>query len=322
MPKSPNVDLGATLGGTGATRVVLLAVLDPAWDQHGQPSVPVRRRRVLRSAQPGRWSSAGVRRSVADGASPAPAPASGVVAPRRGRPGAAARTGPLAAAASRAAACAALPLARWCRRRHPCRSRPSRRSGRTSCGPRRSRSRCSRAACAAAPDPRGRTPSGDISAPPRRPEHCTRMPLAPAFIADCIDLRIARRKRDAAGQLLGDTLRDELRVDLGVLHLEDVELHLLAGELLEVAADAVGLGAAATDDDARTGGVDVDADPVTGALDLDPADAGALHALGHEAADRDVFLDVVAVGCALLSANQRLLWSVVMPRRNPCGLTF
>src|SRR4029078_6132648 len=49
------------------------------------------------------------------------------------------------------------------------------------------------------------------------------------------------------------------------------------------------------DDDARPGGVDVDVDPVTGALDLDPADAGALHALGEQATDRGVFLHVVAV---------------------------
>ena len=100
---------------------------------------------------------------------------------------------------------------------------------------------------------------------------------------------MARRK------LLGDTLGDQLRVDLGVLDLEDVQLHLLAGELLELAADAVGLRAAAPDDDARAGGVDVDADAVTGALDLHLGDAGPLHALGHELADRDVFLDVVLV---------------------------
>ena len=43
----------------------------------------------------------------------------------------------------------------------------------------------------------------------------------------------------------------------------------LLGELLELAADAVGLRAAAADDDARPGGVDVDADAVPRALDLD-----------------------------------------------------
>src|SRR6185312_4668326 len=83
-------------------------------------------------------------------------------------------------------------------------------------------------------------------------------------------------ERHAAGQLLGHTLCDQLRVDLGVLHLEDVQLHLLAGELLQRSADAVRLGATAADHDARTGGVDVDPDPVTGALDLHAGDAGAL----------------------------------------------
>jgi hypothetical protein len=51
-------------------------------------------------------------------------------------------------------------------------------------------------------------------------------------------------------KLLGDALRDELSLGLGVLDLEDVELDLLAGELLEVGADALGLGATAADDDA------------------------------------------------------------------------
>src|SRR3954469_8951226 len=96
----------------------------------------------------------------------------------------------------------------------------------------------------------------------------------------------------ATGELLGDTLGDQLAVHLGVLHLEDVQLDLLAGQLLELAADAVGLGAAATDHDAGAGGVDVDADPLTGALDLHLGDAGPLHALGEQLADRDVLAHV------------------------------
>src|SRR5690349_3874654 len=107
-------------------------------------------------------------------------------------------------------------------------------------------------------------------------------------------------ERHASRELLGDALRDELAVDLGVLDLEDVQLDLLAGELLELAADAVGLGATTTDDDAGARGVDVHTNAVTGALDLDAGDAGPLHALGHELADGDVFLDVVAVPLNLL----------------------
>src|SRR4029077_2973368 len=64
----------------------------------------------------------------------------------------------------------------------------------------------------------------------------------------------------ATGELLGNTLGDQLGVDLGVLDLEDVQLDLLAGELLELATQAVGLGATATDDDAGASGVDVHTD--------------------------------------------------------------
>src|SRR6478672_2990625 len=99
----------------------------------------------------------------------------------------------------------------------------------------------------------------------------------------------------AAGELLGHTLGDQLGIDLGVLDLEDVQLHLLAGELLELATDAVGLGATATDHDARTRGVDVHPHAVPGALDLDLGDAGPLHALGQQLADRDVLTDVALV---------------------------
>src|SRR5439155_12869870 len=100
---------------------------------------------------------------------------------------------------------------------------------------------------------------------------------------------------DPAGQLLGDALGDQLSVRLGALHLEDVQLHLLAGQLLQLTADPVRLGALATDDDARTGGVDVDAYPVPGALDVHLGDAGPLQALGHHPADLHVLRDVVLV---------------------------
>ncbi len=97
---------------------------------------------------------------------------------------------------------------------------------------------------------------------------------------------------DPARQLLGHTLRDELGVHLGVLHLEDVELDLLAGQLLKVATDAIGLGATAPDDDPGTGGVDVHPQPTLGALDVDPADTRALHAPGHHLSDLHVLADV------------------------------
>lgn len=128
-----------------------------------------------------------------------------------------------------------------------------------------------------------------------------RTPLAPAR---CAPWRPAHRttEGDTSSELLGDSLCDELSLGLGVLDLEDVELDLLARELLEVAADALGLGATTTDHDARTGGVDVDADAVTGALDLDLGHAGAVERGLEQGADLHVFGDVVAVTLARLGA--------------------
>ena len=76
----------------------------------------------------------------------------------------------------------------------------------------------------------------------------------------------------------------------------------LPDELLEVGADALGLGATAADHDARTGGVDVDANAVTRALDLDARNAGAVEARLEQLADLDVLGDVVAVTLAGLGA--------------------
>src|SRR5690606_34228610 len=138
-----------------------------------------------------------------------------------------------------------------------------------------------------------------------RPRHLGAAEAPGALDPDALHLRAAHggldalahraAERHAVGQLLGDRLGHQLRVRLRVLDLEDVQLHLLAGELLELAADAVGLRAAPADHDARPGGVDVHPHPVAGALDLDLRDAGPLHALGEHAADGDILLDVLGV---------------------------
>src|SRR6185503_3871927 len=86
-----------------------------------------------------------------------------------------------------------------------------------------------------------------------RARHLGTAQAARALHPDALDLRAAHRRLDrlahraaerhAVAQLLGDALRDELGVGLAVLDLEDVELHLLLGQLLQLAADAVRLGA-------------------------------------------------------------------------------
>src|SRR4029450_6324606 len=77
---------------------------------------------------------------------------------------------------------------------------------------------------------------------------------------------------DAGGQLVGHALGDEGGVQLGLLDLLDVELHLgVAGDLGQARPQAVGLGPAAPDDDARARGVHVDPPAVAGAGEVGAA---------------------------------------------------
>ena len=74
---------------------------------------------------------------------------------------------------------------------------------------------------------------------------------------------------DTVLQLLGDRLRDEARVELGALDLKDVDLDLLAGDLVQVAAQLVDFGAGLADHDPRTRRVDVDLNLVRVLADRD-----------------------------------------------------
>lgn len=78
---------------------------------------------------------------------------------------------------------------------------------------------------------------------------------------------------DAAFNLLGDVLGHEDGVHLGALHLADVNLHILAGKLLELFAEFVNLRAGTTDDETRTGGVDGDGEQLQGTLNVNLGDA-------------------------------------------------
>ena len=127
-----------------------------------------------------------------------------------------------------------------------------------------------------------------------------------ARLLDGLDAALHRAaKGHAAQQLVADPLGDERGVELGLLDLLDVErdLVLLAGDLLEVLLQALGLGAAATDHDARAGRVDVDADAVGVALDLDAAHGRALELPGQVVADLPVLDDEVLVAALLEPAR-------------------
>ncbi len=75
--------------------------------------------------------------------------------------------------------------------------------------------------------------------------------------------------RHTAFELAGDVVGHDVGVNLGTLHLEDVDLDVLVADLLELFLQFVDLLAAFADDDTRTGGVDGDGDEFERTLDDD-----------------------------------------------------
>ena len=92
--------------------------------------------------------------------------------------------------------------------------------------PRRSRSRCRRAACAAARGPRDTIPCGRFRR--RRAGRSTlmRMPSRAEPHGRLHGALHGAAEGDAALELLGDVFGDQRGVDLGLAHLDDVEVDL------------------------------------------------------------------------------------------------
>src|SRR5690606_24099866 len=102
-------------------------------------------------------------------------------------------------------------------------------------------------------------------------------------------------EHDAALQLLGDGLGDQLGVELGLAHLADVDVRRDAHQLADLAAQLLDVLTALADHHARAGGVDGDAGGLGRALDQDAADAGLGQLLAQHLADLQVGRQVVGV---------------------------
>src|SRR5262249_7898910 len=102
-------------------------------------------------------------------------------------------------------------------------------------------------------------------------------------------------ERDALLELHRDRLGDELRVELGLLNLLDVDEDLAARALLDFLLQLVDFGALAADDDARARRVDVDLQLVRGALGLDLGDARVGEPLLQALAQREILVQQLRV---------------------------
>src|ERR1051326_1680206 len=102
-------------------------------------------------------------------------------------------------------------------------------------------------------------------------------------------------ERDAALQLLADALCDQLRLDLGLADLDDVEADLAVGHLRDIDPELLDVGAFLADHHARPRGMDGDAGLLGGALDHDAAGASLGQAVAQEFPEPQVLVQEVAV---------------------------
>ena len=100
---------------------------------------------------------------------------------------------------------------------------------------------------------------------------------------------------DAALELLGNGLGDEVGVQLGALDLDDLDVDRAVGDLLELLAQSVDLGALLADHDTWASRGDDDLDLVACALDLDLGDGGTGQLLVQELPNGQVVCQVLGV---------------------------
>src|SRR5690606_27081231 len=80
-------------------------------------------------------------------------------------------------------------------------------------------------------------------------------------------------ERDTSLKLAGNALSNETCIQLRTLNLENVDLHLLVSDLLQLLFQLINLLSAFTNDDSRTGGVHCNSHKLKCALDDDLRDA-------------------------------------------------
>src|SRR5262245_7935139 len=109
--------------------------------------------------------------------------------------------------------------------------------------------------------------------------------------------RLAHRpaERHAFLELHRHRLGDQLRVELRLLNLLNVDEHFAAGLLLDFLLQLVDFGSLPADDDAGPGRVDVDLEPVDGAFGLDLRDAGVREPLLQRRAQREILVQQLRV---------------------------
>ena len=99
----------------------------------------------------------------------------------------------------------------------------------------------------------------------------------------------------AADKLVGDALRDELRVDFRLADFNDVQLHFACGHLRQLGTQLLDVRALLADDDTGASGIDRNAAQLGRTFDHDLRDGCLRQALHDVLADLDIFAEQLGI---------------------------
>src|SRR5690606_25466757 len=102
-------------------------------------------------------------------------------------------------------------------------------------------------------------------------------------------------ERDTPLELLGNRLRHQRGVDLGLAHLDDVEMRFSLGQLGQLAPQALDVGALLADDQTRTRGVNGHPALLVRTLDHDARNGSLLELLAQLFTDLQVLVQEPAI---------------------------
>lgn len=125
---------------------------------------------------------------------------------------------------------------------------------------------------------------------------------------------------DTTLDLAGDAVGDDSSLHVGATYLEDIDLDLLVGDLLELLLELIHLATAGADDTSGACGADGDGDELEGTLDDDAGDAAVGQASIEVGAELVILVDCLSDVSFL--PNHELSQPRTMPRRLLIGLVF
>ena len=134
---------------------------------------------------------------------------------------------------------------------------------------------------------------------------------------------------DAFLELQRNRFGDELGIELRPVDFLNVNVHFALGTLLDLVLQLIDFGALAADDDSGTRRKQADHQLISGAFDIDGADAGRTEAVLQLAAQHDILVQQIGIILAgkpsrtpgLVVTQPKAVWMCLLSQSNPSRIS-